>query len=133
MRMGGNRQNTARGDQPRGDVSFGAGLCRLSLRPQPQRTVAMLRLALLPAVLLLAACDPQAAIDHGGVNTVGLCHGVQNGHRQIATALGVPMDEVDIVCSGINHQHDFMRCSCINLLHHTLYFFELFHQIALVV
>lgn len=45
-----------------------------------------------------------AALDHGGVRTVGLCHGVQNGHRQIATALGVPMAEVDIVCSGINHQ-----------------------------
>jgi alpha-galactosidase len=45
-----------------------------------------------------------AAIDHGKVNTVGLCHGVQNGHRQIAAALGVPMSELDIVCSGINHQ-----------------------------
>jgi alpha-galactosidase len=45
-----------------------------------------------------------AALDHGGVRTVGLCHGVQNGHRQIATALGVPMAEVEIVCSGINHQ-----------------------------
>jgi alpha-galactosidase len=45
-----------------------------------------------------------AALDHGGVRTVGLCHGVQNGHRQIAAALGVPMAEVDIICSGINHQ-----------------------------
>lgn len=45
-----------------------------------------------------------AAIDHGRVNTVGLCHGVQNGHRQIARALKVPMAELDIVCSGINHQ-----------------------------
>jgi alpha-galactosidase len=45
-----------------------------------------------------------AALEHGGVKTVGLCHGVQNGHRQIAHALGVPMREVDIVCSGINHQ-----------------------------
>lgn len=45
-----------------------------------------------------------AAIDHGKVNTVGLCHGVQNGHRQIARALGLPFEEVDIVCSGINHQ-----------------------------
>ena len=45
-----------------------------------------------------------AALEHGGVRTVGLCHGVQNGHRQIARALGVPMTEVDIVCSGINHQ-----------------------------
>lgn len=62
-----------------------------------------------PDHLLLNYANPMAmmtwaAIDHGGVNTVGLCHGVQNGHRQIAAALGVPMDEVDVVCSGINHQ-----------------------------
>lgn len=62
-----------------------------------------------PGALLLNYANPMAmmtwaAIDHGKVNTVGLCHGVQNGHRQIATALGVPMEETDIVCSGINHQ-----------------------------
>lgn len=62
-----------------------------------------------PDALLLNYANPMAmmtwaAIDHGKVNTVGLCHGVQNGHRQIATALGVPMEETDIVCSGINHQ-----------------------------
>jgi alpha-galactosidase len=62
-----------------------------------------------PGALLLNYANPMAmmtwaAIDHGGVNTVGLCHGVQNGHRQIARALGVPMEEVDIICSGINHQ-----------------------------
>ena len=62
-----------------------------------------------PGALLLNYANPMAmmtwaAIDHGRVNTVGLCHGVQNGHRQIAAALGVPMDETDIVCSGINHQ-----------------------------
>lgn len=52
-----------------------------------------------PMVMMTWAC-----LDHGGVDTVGLCHGVQNGHRQIATALKVPMEEVDIICSGINHQ-----------------------------
>jgi alpha-galactosidase len=62
-----------------------------------------------PGALLLNYANPMAmmtwaAIEYGGVNTVGLCHGVQNGHRQIARALGVPMSEVDIVCSGINHQ-----------------------------
>ncbi len=62
-----------------------------------------------PGALMLNYANPMAmmtwaAIDHGGVNTVGLCHGVQNGHRQIAAALRVPMHEVDIVCSGINHQ-----------------------------
>jgi alpha-galactosidase len=58
--------------------------------------------------LLLNYANPMAmmtwaALD-AGVRTVGLCHGVQNGHRQIARALGVPMGEVDVVCSGINHQ-----------------------------
>lgn len=62
-----------------------------------------------PGALMLNYANPMAmmtwaSIDHGKVNTVGLCHGVQNGHRQIARALGLPMDEVDIVCSGINHQ-----------------------------
>jgi alpha-galactosidase len=40
----------------------------------------------------------------GGVNVVGLCHGVQGGHHQIATALGLPKEEVDFICAGINHQ-----------------------------
>ncbi len=31
-----------------------------------------------------------AANKYGGVRTVGLCHGVQDGHRQIAEVLGVP-------------------------------------------
>ena len=47
-----------------------------------------------------------AAIDHGGVaNTIGLCHGVQNGWRQIADALGAARPEdVEYICTGINHQ-----------------------------
>ena len=62
-----------------------------------------------PGALLLNYANPMAmmtwaAIDVGRVKTVGLCHGVQNGHRQISRALGVPMEEVDIICSGINHQ-----------------------------
>ena len=39
-----------------------------------------------------------------GVNVIGLCHGVEGGHRQIANALGLPLEEVDIICAGINHQ-----------------------------
>jgi alpha-galactosidase len=51
------------------------------------------------------AMNTWACIDHGKVNTVGLCHGVQNGWRQIATALNIhPHTELDIICSGINHQ-----------------------------
>jgi alpha-galactosidase len=51
------------------------------------------------------AMNTWACIDHGRVATVGLCHGVQNGWRQIATALGIhPHTELDIICAGINHQ-----------------------------
>jgi alpha-galactosidase len=39
-----------------------------------------------------------------GVRTIGLCHGVEGGHRQIANVLGLPVHEVDIICAGINHQ-----------------------------
>ena len=45
-----------------------------------------------------------AANDHGEVETIGLCHGVQGGHRQIAEVLGVPQQELDIIAAGINHQ-----------------------------
>ncbi len=51
------------------------------------------------------AMNTWACIDHGKVNTVGLCHGVQNGWRQIAAALDIhPHTDLDIICSGINHQ-----------------------------
>ncbi len=39
-----------------------------------------------------------------GVKFIGLCHGVSGGHHQIATVLGLPVSEVDIICAGINHQ-----------------------------
>jgi len=40
----------------------------------------------------------------GGVHYVGLCHGVHGGHLLIAKALGLPPEEVDFICAGINHQ-----------------------------
>jgi len=45
-----------------------------------------------------------AANKYGGVQTIGLCHGVQGGHKQIAEALGYKQEEVDIICAGLNHQ-----------------------------
>ena len=39
-----------------------------------------------------------------GVKVIGLCHGVEGGHHQIAHALGLKREEVDIICAGINHQ-----------------------------
>ncbi|MEN6644063.1 MAG: alpha-glucosidase/alpha-galactosidase [Armatimonadia bacterium] len=44
-----------------------------------------------------------------GVQTIGLCHGVEGGHWMIAKALGIPWQEIDIVCAGINHQTWYVR------------------------
>lgn len=62
-----------------------------------------------PDCLLLNYANPMAMLTwacnkYGGVRTIGLCHGVQGGHWQIAEALGLKQKEVDIVCAGINHQ-----------------------------
>ena len=62
-----------------------------------------------PGAILLNYSNPNAmntwaANIYGGVQTLGLCHGVQGGHRQIADVLGLQQSEVDIICAGINHQ-----------------------------
>lgn len=62
-----------------------------------------------PNALLLNYSNPMAintwAVRRaGGVKVIGLCHGVQGGHHQIAEALGLAKEEIDIICAGINHQ-----------------------------
>jgi alpha-galactosidase len=62
-----------------------------------------------PGCIMLNYANPNAmmtwaANKYGGVRTIGLCHGVQGGHHQIADALGLKKEEVDIICAGINHQ-----------------------------
>ena len=63
-----------------------------------------------PGCLLFNYANPMAmmtwaANKYGGVRTIGLCHGVQGGHWQIAQALGIAnKKEIDIICAGINHQ-----------------------------
>jgi alpha-galactosidase len=62
-----------------------------------------------PDCIMLNYANPNAMITwacnkYGGVRTIGLCHGVQGGHHQIAEALGLKKEEVDIICAGINHQ-----------------------------
>ncbi|HHN45931.1 MAG TPA: alpha-glucosidase/alpha-galactosidase [Planctomycetes bacterium] len=68
-----------------------------------------IREAAKPGALFMNYSNPMAMNTwacnrYGGVNTVGLCHGVQGGHHQIAAVLGLPVEEVDIICAGINHQ-----------------------------
>lgn len=62
-----------------------------------------------PDALLLNYSNPMAMLTwacnvYGGVRTIGLCHGVQHGHHQIADVYGLKKEEVDIICAGINHQ-----------------------------
>ncbi|WFR62737.1 alpha-glucosidase/alpha-galactosidase [Paenibacillus amylolyticus] len=69
-----------------------------------------------PDVLLLNYSNPMAMLTwacnkYGGVRTIGLCHGVQHGHHQIAEAFGLKKSEVDIICAGINHQTWYIQAS----------------------
>lgn len=62
-----------------------------------------------PDAIMLNYANPNAMITwaankYGKVKTIGLCHGVQSGHKQIANALGLTQEEVEIICAGINHQ-----------------------------
>ena len=66
------------------------------------------------------AMNTWAANNYGDVPCVGLCHGVQGGHWAIANVIqhlinkgkkegdkgfrSVSVDEVDIICAGLNHQ-----------------------------
>ena len=72
-----------------------------------------------PGCLLLSYSNPcammtWAANKYGGVPTVGLCHGVQGGHWQIADALGYKQNEVDITAAGLNHQTWYITGTCPN-------------------
>lgn len=81
-----------------------------------------------PGALFLNYSNPMAMNTwacnrYGGVTTIGLCHGVQHGHEQIAECIQrwaraegriaadecVSLDDVDIVCAGINHQTWYIK------------------------
>ncbi|MBD3242765.1 MAG: alpha-galactosidase [Chitinivibrionales bacterium] len=85
-----------------------------------------------PGCTLLNYANPNAMITwacnvYGGVNTVGLCHGVQGGHAMIKWVIermyneekgrspddpnyeSLDISDVDIVCAGINHQTWYIK------------------------
>lgn len=67
-----------------------------------------------PGALQLNYSNPNAmmtwaANTYGKVPTLGLCHGVQGGEHQIAKVLGIPHEELDFICAGINHQTWYIR------------------------
>ena len=69
---------------------------------------------LAPDALLLNYVNPMAANCWGvsagsGRPYVGLCHSVQGTSQMLAKWAGVPYDEVNFVCAGINHQSFFLE------------------------
>lgn len=69
---------------------------------------------LCPDVLHLNYVNPmamncRALTRAGSIATVGLCHSVQHTAAQLARDIGVPAEEVDYLCAGINHLAFFLR------------------------
>ena len=86
-----------------------------------------------PRALFMNYGNPNAMLTwaanvYGGVNCVGLCHGVEGGHGQIAWVIETMINkgirksdpryrkltraDVDIVCAGINHQTWYITVRC---------------------
>lgn len=69
---------------------------------------------LCPDALLLNYTNPMAMLTWAmnratSIKTVGLCHSVQGTASDIAEWVGVPDDEVDYLCAGINHMAFYLR------------------------
>jgi alpha-galactosidase len=43
------------------------------------------------------------------IKAVGLCHSVQGTAEQLANDIGVPIEEINFVCAGINHMAFYLR------------------------
>ncbi len=50
-----------------------------------------------------------AVLKATSVKTVGLCHSVQGTAWQIANDIGVPFEEINYLCAGINHMAFYLR------------------------
>lgn len=69
---------------------------------------------LCPRAVLLNYVNPMAmncwAINRATtIRAVGLCHSVQGTAEQLARDIGVPFDEINYLCAGINHVAFYLR------------------------
>ena len=67
-----------------------------------------------PDVTFLQYVNPMAmncmAINRASkIKTVGLCHSVQGTAEALARDIGVPYEEINYVCAGINHMAFYLR------------------------
>jgi alpha-galactosidase len=69
---------------------------------------------LCPDALFLQYVNPMAmncwALSRAtSIKTVGLCHSVQGTAHQLAGDIGVPPNEINYICAGINHMAFYLR------------------------
>ncbi|HQY94220.1 alpha-glucosidase/alpha-galactosidase [Caldilinea sp.] len=69
---------------------------------------------LCPDVTFLQYVNPMAmncwAISRASsIKTVGLCHSVQGTAEQLAEDIGVPIEEINYICAGINHMAFYLK------------------------
>jgi alpha-galactosidase len=69
---------------------------------------------LCPDVFLLNYVNPMAMVTWAinqatPISTVGLCHSVQGTASYLAGLLGLPADEINFICAGINHMAFYLR------------------------
>ena len=69
---------------------------------------------LCPYVTFLQYVNPMAmntwAINRASkIKTVGLCHSVQGTAETLAKDIGVPYDEINYICAGINHMAFYLK------------------------
>jgi alpha-galactosidase len=69
---------------------------------------------LCPEAMFLQYVNPMAmntwAISRASkIKTVGLCHSVQGTAEGLAEDIGVPYDEINYICAGINHMAFYLR------------------------
>ena len=95
--------------------SMGPGGIFRALRSIPVLTaIAQAMKELCPDALMLNYVNPMAANCWAlgtvpGLKYVGLCHGVQTTMDLIAGYVGVPKEEIDYLCAGINHMGWFLK------------------------
>lgn len=67
-----------------------------------------------PEALLLNYTNPMAILcwavnQYSSINNIGLCHSVQGTAQQLCHDIGVPYDEVNYLCAGINHMAFYLE------------------------
>ena len=100
-------------DQTVGDTLGPGGVFRFLRSAQAYQEIAADMRELCPQALLINYANPMAMncwlLNREGINTVGLCHSVQNTSHMLARQIDVPYQEVHYLAAGINHQAWFLQ------------------------